>query len=399
MRPGTPRLLRGMNDRAALDLLLEHGPLSRTRLGELTGLSKPTASQLLARLERAGLVVATGVREGGPGRNAQLYEINPVSAYVAALDVTPARIVAAVADVSGRVVGRSELRTRRGSGITATQQVEQVLDDVLAGVPGVDRADLHRVVIGTPGAFDPTTGRLRYARHLPGWHDPDMIGRVSDAVGVPVEGENDVNLAAVAEREVGRAVGVDDFVLFWAEEGLGAAIVIDGRLHRGVTGGAGEVGFLPLPGTPLVRHVGRSNRGGFQELAGGKPVLALARSMGLRARTPESAVALALTTPGSGDELLQLVGERVALGLASIVAVLDPALIVLGGAVLSAGGERLAGIVRAELADLTVARPSVELSAVSEAPVLTGALHTALAATREHVFDTLQNPPTLSVTT
>ena len=118
MRPGTPRLLRGMNDRAALDLLLEHGPLSRTRLGELTGLSKPTASQLLARLERAGLVVATGVSEGGPGRNAQLYEINPASAYVAALDVTPARIVAAVADVSGRVVGRSELRTRRGSGVT-----------------------------------------------------------------------------------------------------------------------------------------------------------------------------------------------------------------------------------------------------------------------------------------
>ena len=152
-------------------------------------------------------------------------------------------------------------------------------------------------MIGTPGAFDPTTGRLRYARHLSGWHDPDLLARLSEAVGVPVEGENDVNLAAVAEREVGRAVGVDDFVLLWAEEGLGAAIVIDGRLHRGATGGAGEVGFLPLPGTPLVRHVGRSNTGGFQELAGGKQVLALARSMGLRARTPEAAVALAVTTP------------------------------------------------------------------------------------------------------
>jgi predicted NBD/HSP70 family sugar kinase len=398
MRPGTPRLLRGMNDRAALDLLLEHGPLSRTRLGELTGLSKPTASQLLARLERAGLVVATGVREGGPGRNAQLYEINPVSAHVAALDVTSTRIVAAVADVSGRVVGRSELRTRRGSGDTAAQQVERVLDLALASEPGLTRADLHRVVIGTPGAFDPTTGRLRYARHLPGWHDPDMIAGIADAIGVPVEGENDVNLAAVAEREVGRAVGVDDFVLLWAEEGLGAAIVIDGRLHRGATGGAGEVGFLPLPGTPLVRQVGRTNAGGFQELAGGKQVLALARSMDLRARTPESAVALALTTPGSGDQLLQLLGERVALGLASIVAVLDPALIVLGGGVLSTGGERLAGIVRSELTDLTVVRPDVELSTVTDPPVLTGALHTALAATREHVFDTLSAPPTRSIT-
>ena len=398
MRPGTPRLLRGMNDRAALDLLLEHGPLSRTRLGELTGLSKPTASQLLARLERAGLVVATGVSEGGPGRSAQPYEVNPVSAYVAGLDVTPSRIVAAVADVSGRVVGRAERRTRRGTGVTAVQHVLGALDDALVE-PGLDRAALHRVVIGTPGAFDPTTGRLRYARHLSGWHDPDLLARITAAVGVPVDGENDVNLAAVAEREVGRAVGVDDFVLLWADEGLGAAIVIDGRLHGGATGGAGEVGFLPLPGTPVVRHVGRSNAGGFQELAGGKQVLALARSLGLRGGSPQAVVAQALTTPGPGDRLLQQLGERVALGLASMVAVLDPALIVLAGSVLGAGGERLAEIVRVELADLAVPRPSVQLSAVPEDPVLTGALHTALAATREHVFDTLQTSPTLSVTT
>ena len=399
MTPGTPRLLRGMNDRAALDLLLEHGPLSRTRLGELTGLSKPTASQLLTRLERAGLVVATGVSEGGPGRNAQLYAVNPVSAYVAALDVTPTQIVAAVADVTGRLVGRSELRTRRGTGTTAVEHVVTALDDALASASEVGRADLDRVVIGTPGAFDPATGRLRYARHLPGWHDPDLLKRISEAVGVPVAGENDVNLAAVAEREVGRAVGVEDFVLLWADEGLGAAIVIDGRLHGGATGGAGEVGFLPLPGTPVVRHVGRSNTGGFQELAGGKQVLALARSLGLRAGSPQAAVARALTTPGPGDRLLQQLGERVALGLASLVAVLDPALVVLAGGVLSAGGERLADIVRTELADLTVARPPVELTAVPHDPVLTGGLHAALAAAREHVFDTLQTPPTLSATT
>jgi predicted NBD/HSP70 family sugar kinase len=388
-----------MNDRAALDLLLEYGPLSRTRLGELTGLSKPTASQLLTRLERAGLVVATGVTEGGPGRNAQLYAVNPVSAYVAALDVTPTRIVAAVADVTGRVVGQSELRTRRGTGVTAVEHVATALDDALAAAPQLGRADLDRVVIGTPGAFDPATGRLRYARHLPGWHDPDMLERISEAVGLPVAGENDVNLAAVAEREVGRAAGVDDFVLLWADEGLGAAIVIDGRLHGGATGGAGEVGFLPLPGTPVVRHVGRSNAGGFQELAGGRQVLALARSLGLRAGSPQAAVARALTAPGPGDRLLQQLGERLALGLASLVAVLDPALIVLAGGVLSAGGERLADIVRTELADLTVARPPVELTAVPHDPVLTGGLHEALAATRERVFDTLHSEPTLSVTT
>jgi predicted NBD/HSP70 family sugar kinase len=384
-----------MNDRAALEILVEHGPLSRSRLGELTGLSKPTASQLLSRLERAGLVITTGIRQGGPGRNAQLYAINPLSAYVAALDVTAYRIVAAVADISGRVVGRSELRTRRGKGDTALEHVERALDQAVAAQPGLRRANLHRIVIGTPGAFDPLNGRLRYASHLAGWHEPDLLARLSAALGVPVEGENDVNLAAIAEREVGRAKGVDDFVLLWADEGVGAAVVIDGRLHRGATGGAGEVGFLPLPGTPLVRDVRRSNAGGFQELAGGKQVLTLARSLGIKASSAQVAVSRALTTPGPGDELLALLGERVALGLAAMVAMLDPALIVLGGGVLSAGGERLAGIVRPELAALSVAPPEVELSAVPDSPVLTGALHTALAVTREQVFDTLQSPEPL----
>ena len=80
-RPGTPRVLRAMNDRAALDLLLAEGPLSRGRIGELTGLSKPTASQLLSRLEAAGLVVVTGTSEGRPGPNAQLYAVHGEAAY------------------------------------------------------------------------------------------------------------------------------------------------------------------------------------------------------------------------------------------------------------------------------------------------------------------------------
>jgi predicted NBD/HSP70 family sugar kinase len=397
-RPGTPRLLRGINDRAALDLLLAHGPLSRGRIGELTGLSKPTASQLLARLERAGLVVATGLSEGGPGPGARLFEVNPGCAYVAALDVTPARILAAVADVTGRTVGECELRTPRRPGRTAVQNVLAAVDEVL-GTQGLARSDLRRVVIGTPGAFDPGTERLRYARHLPGWHAGSLLRDLTDALGVPVEVGNDVNLAAVAERESGRARGVDDFVLLWADEGLGAAIVIDGRLHRGATGGAGEVGFLPVPGTPVVRHVGRSNAGGFQELAGGKEVLALARAGGLRASTPQEAVEKALVTPGAGDRLVAEVGRRLALGLAAVVAMLDPALVVLAGGIPMAGGPRLLDAVRAELSDLTVRRPPVELSTVPDRPVLTGALHTALAVARDEVFDTLQDPAALNVST
>jgi predicted NBD/HSP70 family sugar kinase len=149
----------------------------------------------------------------------------------------------------------------------------------------------------------------------------------------------------------------------------------------------------------VVRHVGRSNAGGFQELAGGKQVLALARSLGIRASSPHAAVAKALTVPGAGDLLLGRLGERLALGLAALVSVIDPSLVVLAGAVAAAGGERLRDVVRSELAELAVPRPAVVLTAVPEQPVLTGALHTALAGTRDHVFDTLQSTTPVSVTT
>ncbi|AEN09984.1 MULTISPECIES: ROK family transcriptional regulator [unclassified Streptomyces] len=394
--PGTPRVLRAMNDRAALDLLLEHGPLTRTKIGKLTGLSKPTASQLLARLEAAGLVVATGTSEGRPGPNAQLYTVNARAAYVAGLDVTAQRIVAAVADVTGETVGAYELPTpgRRCDGVV--RQVTEALDGAVEDA-GITRADVHRIVVGTPGAFDPGTGRLRYASHLPGWHSPTLLDELAACLPMPVEYENDVNLVAVAEQRLGAARGHEDFVLLWNEEGLGAALVINGRLHRGFTGGAGEVGFLPVPGTPLVRQVVKANAGGFQELAGAQAVPRLATALGIETpHQPYAEVAAALLARAVDaweedpalTELLRQYAQRLATGLASLTAVLDPGLIVLSGGLVSSGGELLRSLIQSELAELAASRPRLALGQIDRHPVLRGALERALADTRDEVFDT-----------
>ncbi|MEV5172192.1 ROK family transcriptional regulator [Streptomyces flaveolus] len=394
--PGTPRVLRAMNDRAALDLLLEHGPLSRTRIGKLTGLSKPTASQLLARLEAAGLVRVTGTSEGRPGPNAQLYAVNPAAAYAAGLDVTPHRIRAAVADITGRTVGEYELPTPgRRPAHPVVRQVTDALDGAVKAA-GLARSDVHRLVIGTPGAFDPNTGRLRYASHLPGWHSPALLDDLAAALPMPVEYENDVNLVAIAEQRLGAARGHADFVLLWNQEGLGAALVLGGRLHRGWTGGAGEVGFLPVPGTPLVRQVTKANSGGYQELAGSQALPKLARELGVE-DVPSGPYTEAATTlvaraadhaSGPHRELLQTYATRLATGLASLVSVLDPELVVLSGSALTAGGEVLRALVQAELEELAAARPRLVVGDVQEHPVLRGALESALAATRDEVFDT-----------
>ncbi|MEV4438684.1 ROK family transcriptional regulator [Streptomyces sp. NPDC049577] len=392
--PGTPRVLRAMNDRAALELLIVHGPLTRTRIGELTGLSKPTASQLLARLETAGLVRRTGSVTGRPGPSAQLYEVDPGIAHVAALAVDESGISAAVADITGTVVGEHRVVTAAaGPGRDRTAAlVAEAVDGALAAA-GLGRTALHRTVIGTPGALDPRTGRLRYAAHLPGWHSRALRDELAEAVGTPLVIENDVNLAAVAERHGGAARDTDDYVLFWADEGVGAAIVLGGRPLRGATSGAGEIGYMPLPGAPLARG-GQADAarpdagGGFQMLVGSPAVVELARRHGIDAATATGALAAAAATPGAGDAVLGELAARMATGLAAVVAVVDPGLVVLSGEVCRAGGERLRELVEAELTGLALPRPLLRLGTVEGSPILLGALRTALDDVRDAVFDT-----------
>ncbi|SDI35743.1 ROK family transcriptional regulator [Nonomuraea jiangxiensis] len=387
--PGTPSLLRAINDRAALRALLERGPLTRPELGTLTGLSKPTASQLLARLREAGLVVLDGVREGLPGRTAEVYRINPAAAYVGALDVTPARIEARVADITGTVVGEHTLPTgRRPAG--------DLVDRLGAALRGANPPGrLRRVVIGVQAAIDPTTGRLGYAaaEDVPGWQIPDLVPTLSAGLGVPVDVENDVNLVALAEQAHGAARDSRDFVLLWADEGIGSAIVLGGRVHRGATGGAGEVGYMPAPGAPTARESGRYARHGFQALTGGPAVLDLLRSYGVRGADVREAVANAVRAAGGRGRQAEAAGAglrevaaRLAVGLAAITSVVDPALIVLTGDVVLPGGETLRELVEQELYALTIPRPLVRLSSVAGNPVLAGALDLALGTVRDEVF-------------
>ncbi|MEU2787609.1 ROK family transcriptional regulator [Streptomyces sp. NPDC007100] len=377
-----------MNDRAALDLLVSRGPLTRTQIGELTGLSKPTASQLLARLEAAGLVRTTGNVTGRPGPNAQLYEVNPDAAYVAALAVDQGGISAVVADVTGQVLGEERVGTDavdEGAPRRTAQLVASAVDGALAKA-GLGRERLHGAVIGTPGALDPQTGVLRYAPHLPGWHARELKDELAGVLGVPIVIENDVNLAAVAEQHDGAAQGFDDFVLVWADEGVGAAIVLGGRFLRGATGGAGEIGYMPLPGAPLARGGDRDaarpdGGGGFQRLVGSPSVVELARECGVtEARTVDDALA--------DDGVRAEVARRLTTGLAAVIAVVDPRLVVLSGEVAQAGGEALRALVEEEFTGLVLPRPELRISDIQGNPILIGALQTALAEARDAVFDT-----------
>jgi predicted NBD/HSP70 family sugar kinase len=385
-QPGTPSLLRAINDRAALELLLERGPLTRAQLGELTGLSKVTASQLVERLEERQLVARVGELAGGRGPNAQLYAVVPGSAYVIGVEVGPTKVTAAAADITGTTTAQVEISTH-----DADDPLRRVHAAVVeaASKGGASWDRVRRVVLGTPGVVDPTTGDIAFAFDLPRWHHGLRDALKAD-LDRPVSFENDVNLAAVAEARLGAAKDVDDFVLIWISRGVGLAVVLGGRLHRGAAGAAGEIGYLYVPGGPLPDLSRTSNSRAvtpsFQQTISEKAVRALAREHGFRAASASEAVAAALAGGTAGEPVIDELARRVALGVVAVCVVLDPSLVVLAGDVGRAGGEALAARVQDQVTRLAPVAPRVVMTEVAGEPVLQGALLTALAETREEVF-------------
>jgi len=397
-RPGTPSLLRVLNDRAALDLLLGGEMLTRSQISEYTGVSKVTVSQMLARLEERGLVAIAGEQAGGRGPNAALYSVVPSSAYVAGLSVDFDLVSAAVADVTGRQV--AEVSGNPNGTDDPVELVRGTIEQACASA-GIEVTRLSALVIGSPGVVDPRTGDPRLAVNLPAWHE-GALDALTDAWHKPVVIENDVNLAAMAERADG-AADADDFVLVWLGVGLGLATILGGRLHRGTAGAAGEIGYLPVHGAPLHTDLRHPASGGFQSLAGGNVVRELAAGHGFSAPTPaeavRAAVSAAVSVAGHGDgstgraeAFLGELAHRVAVGVASVCVVLDPGLVVLGGEVGRAGGTALADRVAAAVASIWPSRPRVVPTGVPGEPVLRGAMLAAVAQARSALLASVADP-------
>jgi predicted NBD/HSP70 family sugar kinase len=342
-RTATPRTARLINDRLAFELLRDRGPLTRAELRDLTGLSGPTIADLVHRLEAAGLVAPVG--EAGTqrrGPNATLYGVAAERAHVAGVEVRADRVVAILTDATGRLMGESAVR--QDPATAPGRLVGAALDGALADAGLVDD-QLRMVVVGTPGLVDPATGDLSFVATLPTWHAnllPGLRRRYADRVLL----ENEVNLAALAEHRLGAARGRDTFALLWLDSGIGAAIVLNGELLRGASGGAGELAYLPWGDES------------FQDAAGGAAVRALAATYlppapAVPGGTSPGALVAAAVGPGAlpgAGAFLDAVADRVVVGAAAICAVLDPGYVVLAGEVGRAGGDQLAARVAVRLA-------------------------------------------------
>lgn len=406
--PASPSTARAINDRLALRLLQQQGSLTAGQLKQLTGLSRPTVADLVERLTDAGLIAVVGeAGEQRRGPNAKLYGIVADRAQLAALDVRTEGVSVIVSDLVGTVLAEASAPIGDDTGTGPAVEQAVALVERVVKEAGADR--LHTVGIGAPGLIDPASGELRDSSGLPEWHRSLVAALQERLPEARVIVENETNLAALAEQRDGVAADRDTFVLLWLGHGTGAAVVLDGALRRGASGGTGEIGFLPVPGTTGLPSA-VDCEGGFHSLAGSAAIVELARSFGLRVEDASAPEPLAAGVVGraaalvsgntrdadgppdrdaqaaSADRFLDTLADHLAVGAASVVAILDPGCVVLGGEVGQAGGEALAARVEERVRRMSPLATVVRPSGLGGGAVLRGALFTARDAAQDELF-------------
>jgi predicted NBD/HSP70 family sugar kinase len=375
LRPGQaarPQLLRALNEQLLLQHIRQLGRCSRAELARVSGLSKPTVSLALANVERSGLVREAGQRTGVPGRSAVLYEVRPEAGYVLGLDIGHQYLRGAVADLTGEVVARTALRTRASS--TSGRLTELVsLADELCDRGGIDRPALTQTVIGSPGVYDPRRNAITLAGVLAGWGKPSVLAELRDAFGEQLVMENDVDAAALAEREQGHGREAGTFAFVHIGTGIGMGLVIDGNLHRGVHGVAGEIAYMPISASQGSDPQDARRRGTLEAAGSATAVVRAARRAGMRGSVSARRVFAAAE---AGDERAAEVvageAQLVARAICAIITVVDPELVILGGGIGQAPG--FAAAVEAELRKLAPVMPAVRVSALGTEAVVDGCL-------------------------
>lgn len=375
--PGTPSWLRARNQRIGLTLLLEQGPLTRNQISSLSGLSRPTTNLIVSHLEEIGLVQAIGEISGGRGPYATNYAVRTQTVLAVAVDIDGRRVRSMVVDAVG-----TDYPVAHGM-LSDTPEADASVIDVSAAIDraaaaaGLDPASVRYVLVGVQGAVDTKTDEIKYVSNLEPWPTTGLRAHLESHLRLSVTIENDVNLAAVAERAEGVGAGQESFALLWLSDGLGLALDLNGVIHRGAAGGAGEIGLLP---TPWNVHADAEN---LEELFGSRALAALA---GVDGADPTERLEAALDGELRAD-ILRTFARRVAVGIEPVLAIIDPGVLVIGGPVGTLGGEDLAEYVAEELHERTQWRQLVRASGIERDPVLRGAKHVLVEQVRQHLLD------------
>jgi predicted NBD/HSP70 family sugar kinase len=378
----TTPLARQMSVRAVMEALMRAGPISRAELARVTGLSKQTASEVVRDLEANGWVRERGQTQGFVGRSATTYELDVGRAYVLGVDLGGTKVHVALADLSGAIAAEEVEATDRRGGQHVIEQIA-ALTGRAAARAGADPRRIRHGAMGSPGVFQPGSGRIIIAPNIPDLDRTDVVRALRERLGFHVAVENDVNLAAVGERWRGCCRDAATFAFVALGTGIGMGLMADGKLIRGARGAAGEIAYLPLGGDPFDS---RGYRLGTLETAIGS-VAIMERYRGLGGQGAEDVRGVfdrLVEGDAAARTTIDEVARLLAQALMAVRALLDPELVVLGGSI--GARPELVERVRALLAGFMAEPLRVEASPLGGRAALMGAVGTALSALYDSVF-------------
>ena len=344
--------------------LLATGPTTRVAVARATGLSSATVTRCVDSLLADGLArEASLLPAAGRGRRAVLLEINGHHDLVVGVDLGASATRVVVADLAGQIVSVQRVPTQREldptslAGWLATIVRKQLEAD---GVPSA-------VAVGLPGAVDPATKSVSNAPHLAQIEGTAFVRALERELGLAVSIDNDANLALLGERHFGVARSASNAVMFTLGLGLGAGVMIDGRLFRGIHGLVGEFGSLPIG--PLGTRL--------EHLVTGFGIMRRAAESGVELSSPAD-----LFGPLSGTlaDLRRQFEHGLLVAITAAVVSVDPELVVLGGAIADSLVGSIESIER-ELRNNLRVSPRIELAVLSDLSGALGAAVDALHAT------------------
>ncbi|MGY1784358.1 ROK family transcriptional regulator [Geodermatophilus sp. SYSU D00698] len=342
---------------AVLGAIRSSSDITQPMLVEQVGLGRSVVAQRVAELEAAGLVVSDGFGPSTGGRAPRRLRLHSEAGYVLGADIATNELVVGVADLSGALLGtrHREIDVVDGPEIVIGA-VEQLAAELVDEV-GAQRS-LWSFGVGMPGPVAYDSGEPATMPTLPDWSRHPIRERLAERFGVPVWVDNRTNLSALGERRVNPVAARSRHMIYLGGGyGLGAAVVLDGRIHRGAHGLAGGIDHVPVPGADDVAcHCGRT--GCLEAVAGRAALVRDGRLLAETAQSPALAQVLARTgrirpvdvteAAGRGDAaaraLLHRSATMIGRSLAILVNVFDPDLVVVGGGVARARAHVLAAI-------------------------------------------------------
>jgi glucokinase len=359
----------------------------------MSGLTAPTVSLVAGHLISNGLVEELGEGTSSGGRPPAMLRFNGQYGYVAGVDLGGTRIRMMLADLNGKPVAEwnAQLNDRQKTPRGIVTLVQEGLDWMVAEAGARGRV-LH-LTAGAPGITDVRRGVVLAAPNLTGWNDVPLRALLERELSIPVDVENDTNLAAVGEHAEGVARGIDNFVFLAMGTGVGAGIYLRGALHQGATWSAGEIGYLAVTGAPRQR-VQMRETGQLERIIGGLGIEARwqerlkkdRRTVGeeLKALRAPQIFDLAEQGDARAEEVLQHTARILADALSTVALLYNPELIVLGGGVGSHPALRME--TERCLGENDFALPALRSSSLGTQAQLFGAVSVSLAAAEQKLL-------------